>query len=139
MSKAEIGAGATCGYKISPATTYTLLGNLISVETDPSVGKVMVDFLSATAKYKLPTILDSGEVTATIAFDSTDSQLAAMWTAFTGKTIFALEIILAGGGKFDFATVFLTGMPLSGVEQESSPEIELKFEVSGTVIFTPGT
>lgn len=129
---AFIGNGVTLSYKISPAVTFTTVGQLISVGLNPKFGEVEVPLLGLSAKEYLSTLLESGEPTFTIAYNGTDTTYQALIAQFLSGNACAWKLLLPDGGNFTF-NAFLKEFPVEGIEQESVIEINASMRISGTI------
>jgi hypothetical protein len=132
----QIGLGATLGYSLTSGGTYTPFALLLSIDTSPTVGTVEVPLLSATAKIKLPTIFDAGEVSAQMAYNTADPAAVALQTLMLTPAMVYFKITYVDGGTHLY-TGFVTGMPVSGIEQESLVVCDVTLTATGTVVYTP--
>ena len=131
----QIGNLATLGYALTSIGTPTSVTNVVSIETDPKFGSVEVPLLGLTAKEFLPTVLEGGEPTFTCSYSGIDTTMMALLGYFLAGTMLFWTLTLPDGSMFKFAG-FLTGAPLSGIEQETYIETEFTLKISGGITFT---
>lgn len=131
------GKGATL--KVTISGTPTTIGQIVSI-TAPQISNPTVDTtdLDDTWRTFQSTILDGGELTFVINWDTADTQHAALWTKLTGG---ASEVWLVTYADTGATTVGFSG-PITSF-QPSAAVVDgivtatLTIKVSGAITLTP--
>lgn len=131
------GKGATL--KVSITGTPTTIGQITSI-TAPNMTNPTVDTtdLDDTWRSFRSTILDGGELTFVVNWDTADTQHAALWSKFTGGAAETWLITYADTGAttvgFDGP---ITGFQPSAATVEGIVTVTLTIKVSGAITITP--
>lgn len=131
------GLGTTL--KVSITGTPTLIGQIESI-TPCNVTTQTVDTsdLDATWKTYVATILDGGELTFVINWNTADTQHAALWTKVTGRANETWLVTYDDSGDstigFDGP---ITSFNVGPSEKENIVKVTLTIKVSGAVTLTP--
>lgn len=135
------GNGSSLSIESVTPGTYTVIPEVVSIDgPEAETGERETTPLGAALKIIRPTLLDAGEVTATMNFDSTNAVHAGLYTKFLAKTYHNWRIHLfvptgTADDQFDFEA-WIKGFKFSGFEPEGTVQVEMTLRITAITGFT---
>lgn len=136
MAGAFVGKGSSL--QLDVGGEYTTIADVVSISgPSQTVGTVETTDLASSAKEYLPTILDAGEITATINYDPGTATHANLSDLLSSPAVKGWKIIFSNtdGSVYAFNGI-LTGFSVSGVAVEEIVTAEISIKLSGAVTIT---
>lgn len=131
------GKGTTL--KLTISATPTTVAQVVSI-SGPTVemGVSETTHLGSTWRTFIPNILDAGELTFTIEYDSADSTHAAIWSQMTAGTEAVWLITLADTGTTTIGfNGPITGFSIDEIAVDGVVTASISAKITGAVTITP--
>lgn len=133
-SAAQHSYGATLSYSATSGGSYTALGEVLSISTNPSVGTTRVTHLTSdnAAHEYIAALFDGGELTLTTNFLKADYN--TLYNTIGARVRYYWKVTTPDGSTF-VAYGFWTNIPLT-VPDDDRITVNLTIKVSGKPTFT---
>jgi Lambda phage tail tube protein, TTP len=138
-------SGTTLSYKVSPASVYTALAQLVNFdEGGRAIAPIDTTTLTATVKTSIPSILDNGELTFTVYDVPGESTGAQLVTLTATPEVCAWQIQYPDGsspttGTTDAFSAFLTNYAPKGFAVDGTPTVDVTIKITGAITRTAGS
>lgn len=136
-SEATIGLGTTFSYLSTAPSTYTVVGEAVSIQPPQPVRETVdVTHLSSPdgTREFIGTLRDGGE--AEVTFNFTDSAYDIASDLFLENDVQTFKITYPDGATEVFDGI-VTGKPQEAIEVDSVRRFTLPIKVSGLPVYTP--
>lgn len=124
--------------QLSISSVYTDVAQLLKV-TPPSMemGTVETTEIDDTWREFTATLLDGGEVSATVNYDASLATHAQLWTEFQAGNAASWKVIIAGNSHTFAFSGIITSLEFGELSAETVATLDLTIKLTGPVTLTP--